>query len=171
MRNEVSGVRNSCATVATRLFFSSSKRSTRVTSWRMMVTPTSPPCSVVTREARGNRKRSFPSLLDTRDPHRLVEAGRRVAGFVGQGLAAAPARRRRSDLRLGAGQRLAGRLLDGDVQDALGGAVAAQEAPVEIEDQHRVGEAVDRRLGLLLRLQELARASCGGTGPGDRPSG
>ena len=65
MRSDVSGVRNSCATVATRLFFSSSNRSTRVTSCRMMVTPIRPPCSVVTREARGNRNTSFPSCSET----------------------------------------------------------------------------------------------------------
>ena len=37
MRSDVSGVRNSCATVATRSFLSSSKRSRRVTSCRTMV--------------------------------------------------------------------------------------------------------------------------------------
>ena len=39
MRSEVSGVRNSCATVATRSFLSSSKRRRRVTSWSTTVAP------------------------------------------------------------------------------------------------------------------------------------
>ena len=45
IRSEVSGVRNSCATVATRSFLSSSNRMRRVTSWSTMVAPTTPPSS------------------------------------------------------------------------------------------------------------------------------
>ena len=60
MRSEVSGVRNSCATVATRSFFSSSKRSRRVTSCRTMVDADQPP--LLGRDARwraaaGRRRR------------------------------------------------------------------------------------------------------------------
>ena len=39
MRSDVSGVRNSCATVATRSFFSSSKRNSRVMSWSTIAAP------------------------------------------------------------------------------------------------------------------------------------
>ena len=45
MRSEVSGVRNSWATVATRSFLSSSKRRRRVTSWSSTVAPDTPPPS------------------------------------------------------------------------------------------------------------------------------
>ena len=45
MRSDVSGVRNSCATVATRLFFSSSKRSSRVMSWNTTAAPATSPVS------------------------------------------------------------------------------------------------------------------------------
>jgi hypothetical protein len=45
MRKEVSGVRNSWATVATRLFFSSSKRNRRVMSWYTTATPVTSPAS------------------------------------------------------------------------------------------------------------------------------
>ena len=45
IRREVSGVRNSWATVATRSFFNSSKRRNRVTSCRMTVAPEILPCS------------------------------------------------------------------------------------------------------------------------------
>ncbi len=45
MRRDVRGVRNSWATVATRSFFSSSKRTSRVTSWRTIVTPVTAPSS------------------------------------------------------------------------------------------------------------------------------
>ena len=45
MRSEVSGVRNSCATVATRLFLSSSNRNRRVMSWKTIATPVTSPDS------------------------------------------------------------------------------------------------------------------------------
>ena len=45
MRSEVSGVRNSCATVATRLFLSSSKRNSRVMSCSTMAPPVTAPLS------------------------------------------------------------------------------------------------------------------------------
>ena len=45
MRSDVSGVRNSCATVATRSLRSSSNRNSRVTSWMITAAPFTAPDS------------------------------------------------------------------------------------------------------------------------------
>ena len=69
MRSEVSGVRNSCATVATRSFFSSSKRCRRVTSCSTIAAATTPPPSSYTGSPRGRKARS-PSGPETAPPPR-----------------------------------------------------------------------------------------------------
>jgi hypothetical protein len=65
MRSEVSGVRNSWATVATRSFFSSSTRIRRETSCSTMATPVTVPASEWSGVARGRSQRA-PSARSSR---------------------------------------------------------------------------------------------------------
>ncbi len=102
MRSEVSGVRNSWATVATTSFLSSSKRCSRVTSWRITVAPRNWSDSACTESRAGAGSaghRGLPPacrVLETR------WAGRRPCPS-GPGCGSSPWRAHRG---LGPGQRL-----------------------------------------------------------------
>ncbi len=153
MRSDVSGVRSSCATVATRSLRSSSTRRNRVTSCSTTAAPVIVPSSACTGVARGRKWRS-----PVRRGHgsRLLEPLGHERPFPGEDVAGDALQR--GAQRGGHAHRHLGLGDAGfDAQDRLPGAVEVQDPTAALVDHHRVGHAVDRGLGPVLRQQQFAQ--------------
>ena len=160
MRSEVSGVRNSCATVATRSF--------------LQLVEAAQPGDVLQHDGRRRRRRRPPRRPASRAAGRTRSpSGARARGPPRRGRAARTRPCPRARARAPAS--IAARSGASAASSASGCALATRRAasrprgsrcstsPPRREDEHRIGQAVDRRLRRLLRLRAARRASSGGT--------
>ena len=154
MRSDVSGVRNSCATVATRSVLSSSKCRRRVTSCSVTATPVMPPARVVERAAAGQE---LALRAGGGEAHDLLVPLGHVGAASGQhvgtrALDGGPWRR--IDVA-----QARGLLVPGKAKDGPRRLVGGQDAPAGVEDHHRIGKALDGGVGRLPGLDDRAQGA------------